>query len=58
MMTRKDYVETANILKLYKDDLPQDRFEDLVLDFASMFQEDNPRFLADKFQQACYEEAE
>ena len=57
-MTRKDYVETANILKLYKDDLPEDRFEDLVLDFASMFQTDNPRFLTEKFEEACYQEAE
>lgn len=58
MMTRKDYVETANILKLYKEDLSEDRFQDLVLDFASMFFDDNPRFLADKFEQACHEEAE
>ncbi len=57
-MTRKDYVETANILKLYKEDLSEDRFQDLVLDFASMFFDDNPKFLADKFEQACHEEVE
>lgn len=54
MMTRKDYVETSEILKLYREDMAKDRFEDLVLDFASMFSADNPRFLADKFEQACY----
>lgn len=54
MMTRKDYVETSEILKLYREDIPSDRYRDLVLDFADMFLADNERFLQDKFEQACY----
>ena len=54
MMTRKDYVETAEILKLYREDMADERYRDLVLDFADMFKSDNERFLADRFEQACY----
>ena len=54
MMTRKDYVEVSEILKLYREDMGRARFEDLVLDFASMFSEDNPRFSVSRFEEACY----
>ena len=54
MMTRKDYVQTAEILSSYKD-LIADNFvyEDLVDEFASMFEQDNPRFNSEKFWEAC-----
>jgi len=54
MMTRKDYVKTAEILSSYKD-LIADSFtyEDLVDEFASMFEEDNPRFDSQRFWEAC-----
>ena len=60
MMTRKDYVETANILADSRDGLlslgleGEQIFENLVADFISMFQNDNERFLASKFADACW----
>jgi hypothetical protein len=54
MMTRKDYVKTAEILSSYKDLIGDEFvFEDLVNDFAEMFAEDNLLFNADKFVTAC-----
>jgi len=55
MMTRKDYVATAQILNGYKDLIDEFTFEDLVLEFNDMFAADNPRFSTIKFQEACYE---
>lgn len=54
MMTRKDYVATAEILKSFKD-LIDDEFtyQDLVDDFADYFSADNPNFKFDKFREAC-----
>jgi hypothetical protein len=37
MMTRKDYVTTAEILATYANEIPQVTFEDLVGDFCDMF---------------------
>ena len=60
MMTRKDYVETANILADSRESLlslgleGEQIFENLVSDFISMFQNDNERFLASKFADACW----
>ena len=60
MMTRKDYIETANILADSRDGLlslgleGEQIFENLVADFISMFQNDNERFLASKFADACW----
>jgi hypothetical protein len=54
MMTRKDYVSTAEILEKYKDTMDLHIFDNLLHDFVSMFAEDNERFLADKFIDACY----
>jgi hypothetical protein len=54
MMTRKDYVSTAEILQTYRDSMSLNIFENLVQDFASMFAEDNERFLVSKFEDACY----
>jgi Ca2+-binding EF-hand superfamily protein len=53
MMTRKDYVSTAEILKNYALELGQGAFEDLVNDFAEMFEADNERFDSQKFFEAC-----
>ncbi len=54
MMTRKDYVATAEILSSYKDLIGDEfTFHDLVEDFASYFAEDNPNFKPEKFLEAC-----
>lgn len=53
MMTRKDYVEVARILNKYKATLKEEDFTDICDDFAFMFEKDNPRFLIDKFLEAC-----
>lgn len=54
MMTRKDYVATAEILNSYGDEIPQQVFEDLVYDFSQMFSDDNERFDSDRFHEECY----
>lgn len=62
MMTRKDYVETANILANSRDGLlslgidGEIIFENLVGDFIEMFQADNDRFIVSKFADACWGE--
>ena len=53
MMTRKDYVSTAEILKTYAEAMDLFFFEDLVNDFADMFEEDNARFNRVRFVEAC-----
>ena len=57
MMTRKDYVATAEILNDFYLDMPiglEEKFDKMVNDFCFMFAEDNDRFLAVKFVDACY----
>jgi hypothetical protein len=59
MMTRKDYVATAEILANYFatsvfDEQGEILFADLVDEFSLMFETDNERFDADKFAIACY----
>jgi hypothetical protein len=61
MMTRKDYVATANILSNYFstsvfDEQGELLFADLVDEFSLMFETDNPRFDADRFSEACYKQ--
>ena len=64
MMTRKDYVETASILAGVRESLlslgqeGEDIFGNLVADFAEMFENDNERFQAERFDNACWEESE
>ena len=63
MMTRKDYVATAEILSNYfvtsvTDEQGEILFADLVDEFSLMFETDNPRFDATKFALACYKELE
>ena len=53
MMTRKDYIETANILKGFADEIHPQVFEDLVEEFAQYFLSDNDRFDKAKFEKAC-----
>ena len=55
MMTRKDYVATAHILKMFHENISNNEsdFIDLVYDFVDMFAEDNPNFQEKKFVQAC-----
>ena len=54
-MTRKDYVATAEIIQSYNLQLPEILLERIVNDFAEMFQEDNPRFDANRFRAAAME---
>jgi hypothetical protein len=56
MMTRKDYVETAKILRGHAGSIDAPTFDSLVGSFILMFQNDNERFLADKFEDACWGE--
>jgi hypothetical protein len=59
MMTRKDYVATAEILNGFKDLIgDQFVFEDLVDEFSLMFESDNERFDHVKFFNACHKETE
>ena len=53
MMTRKDYVKTANILKGFSEEIHPQVFEDLVEEFAQYFQSDNERFDKARFETAC-----
>jgi hypothetical protein len=54
MMTRKDYVKTADILVSYASEMSRDLLEDLVFDFSEMFSEDNPNFDETKFYNAIF----
>jgi hypothetical protein len=51
-------VATAEILSTYANLIDKFTFEDLVADFGDMFLADNTRFSLDKFEEACYKEAE
>jgi len=52
-MTRKDYIQTANILKSFVDEIPQTTYEDLVDSFADWFKSDNENFDFARFETAC-----
>lgn len=54
MMTRKDYVLTAEILNSYGSEIRTEVFEDLVNDFCEMFAKDNERFDSDRFWEECF----
>lgn len=54
MMTRKDYVATAEILSSFKDLIADEfTYHDLVDEFGAMFEADNPRFNFETFREAC-----
>ena len=52
MMTRKDYVATAEILKFASDKTHPALFSKIVNDFAEMFAKDNERFDVSRFHKA------
>ena len=52
-MTRKDYIQTANILKSFAHEIPQTTYEDLVDTFADWFKADNENFDFARFEKAC-----
>jgi len=52
MMTRKDYVAVAEILKFASDKTHPALFSKIVNDFAVMFAKDNPRFDVNRFHDA------
>jgi len=56
MMTRKDYVATAEILNKFVESNSTIglEFESLVFDFCDMFENDNPNFNSEKFLEAVY----
>lgn len=59
MMTRKDYVATAQIINEFRDLIIDEIiFADLVDEFSAMFEVDNERFDANRFAIACYKELE
>lgn len=53
MMTRKDYVAVANILKEYRQSMEARDYSDLCNDFADYMEKDNPRFQDLTFLKAC-----
>ena len=56
MMTRKDYIEVASILRKYKRELPHEKAAFMVMDFQEIMQKDNPRFNKDIFWKAVFAE--
>jgi len=52
MMTRKDYIATAEILKFASDKTHPALFSKIVNDFAEMFAVDNERFDVKRFHEA------
>jgi hypothetical protein len=52
MMTRKDYIATAEILKYISDKTHPAVFSKTVHDFAEMFAKDNERFDVSRFHKA------
>ena len=54
MMTRKDYVATANILNDVIEFMHPAAYAEIVTKFADMMEADNERFDRDRFEQACY----
>jgi hypothetical protein len=52
MMTRKDYISTAEILNYMSNKTHPALFSKVVVDFAVMFAKDNPKFDANKFYSA------
>lgn len=55
-MTRKDYVETANILNAELDENNFILINKLAVSFAEMFESDNPRFDFQRFIDAVNKE--
>jgi hypothetical protein len=56
MMTRKDYVKTAQILNNYVDEIDFLVLSEIADEFAGMFEDDNPNFNYQKFIDAVFAE--
>ena len=56
-MTRKDYIQTANILNEYADQIDFLILADLAEKFSEMFAKDNERFSHQRFIDAVMKEA-
>ena len=54
MMTRKDYIETANILNSKVDEIDFLILADVAEQFSEMFAKDNPRFDHQRFIDAVF----
>jgi len=54
MMSRKDYINVADILNENKNRIDSEVFHDLVIDFSDFFFADNPNFSPNRFELACY----
>jgi len=54
MMSRKDYINVADILHENKNRIDSEVFHDLVIDFSDFFFADNPNFSPNRFELACY----
>lgn len=52
MMTRKDYVQVAEILNAYHLEIETQIFEDLLSDFQTFFKRDNANFDLTRFRNA------
>jgi hypothetical protein len=57
MMTRKDYVATADILNKFVDDVDFLTLSRIAENFAQMFENDNERFDHQRFIDAVFQEA-
>ena len=53
-MSRKNYVEIAEILNSYAGEMRKDVMEDIVNDFIVMFEKDNDNFNSDLFWEECF----
>lgn len=52
MMTRRDYIKTAEILFMFQHALKPEAFKMLVDEFSEMFENDNPNFNREIFEKA------
>ena len=52
MMTRKDYIATANILSTVSETVSPEIHSELIEKFSAMFANDNPRFDRSRFAKA------
>ena len=55
MASRKDYISVASILNEHMDNIDEDTFTRLILDFGAMFKRDNDLFDLRRFEKATRE---
>ena len=53
MLSRKNYVAVAKILRDHHSDALNGEVDRIVDDLAEYFAQDNPRFDSDRFRAAC-----